>query len=189
MEYKTPPQENDGDAHHKFTEQMPDIQLMCVDRQKLLQLCDLFPQTAENIKQRAKERRIRFMEQKNQHSISYQRKVEKIEQEAREKNYSEADKQKKIDHIPEEFYTDEEPESLSTNKEDMKVFLNNMNKRIDVLVDTLKECDNMICKQSPDPSSKSLLDQIKEKRLRKKNNPQDVLSAYKYFKDKIKQSQ
>jgi len=50
---------------------MPDIYFMCIEKEKLLELCDLFPSTAENIKRRSKERRIRFMKQKNTNSKKY----------------------------------------------------------------------------------------------------------------------
>jgi hypothetical protein len=35
---------------------------LCIDKTTLINLCDLFPQTAENIKRRSKERRLRFMQ-------------------------------------------------------------------------------------------------------------------------------
>ena len=38
---------------------------MCIDKDKLLQLCELFPQTAENIKRKSLVRRAHFMKQKN----------------------------------------------------------------------------------------------------------------------------
>lgn len=41
---------------------LPDIIFMCVEKNMLNKLCDLFPQTAENIKRRALERRKRFMQ-------------------------------------------------------------------------------------------------------------------------------
>lgn len=40
-----------------------------------------------------------------------------------------------------EFYSDEEPENFESQKEDMKMYLNKLNKRIDTLVDALKEAD------------------------------------------------
>jgi len=45
---------------------------MCVEKSKIKQLIELFPQTAENIKERARERRIRFMTQKNINSLKFQ---------------------------------------------------------------------------------------------------------------------
>ena len=56
--YKTHEQPLNNDKHQ---EQLPDILFMCVEKKKIQQLCNLFPQTAENIKERARERRIRFM--------------------------------------------------------------------------------------------------------------------------------
>ena len=47
---------------------IPDILFMCVSKERLLQLCSLFPQTAENIKRKSLERRQRFMQQKNTNS-------------------------------------------------------------------------------------------------------------------------
>ena len=38
----------------------------------------------------------------------------------------------------EDFYSDEEHENFDSQKEDMKQYLNNLNRRIDVLVDALK---------------------------------------------------
>lgn len=38
------------------------IIFMCVEKPVFLYFCDLFPQTAENIKRRSKERRVRFMQ-------------------------------------------------------------------------------------------------------------------------------
>ena len=38
---------------------------MCIDKSKLLQLCEIFPQTSENIKKIALARRYRFMEEKH----------------------------------------------------------------------------------------------------------------------------
>jgi len=43
---------------------------MCISKDVLCELCDLFPQTAENIKRRSLERRHRFMLQKNTNSRS-----------------------------------------------------------------------------------------------------------------------
>ena len=71
----------------------------------------------------------------------------------------------KFDQIVEKFYSDEEPEDQASQKEDMKVFLNKMNTRIDLLVETLKHADSMICKQTEE---KTLLEQIREKRRLKK---------------------
>ena len=55
-------------------EQLPDIIFMCISKDVLCELCDLFPQTAENIKRRSLERRHRFMLQKNTNSNSIKQK-------------------------------------------------------------------------------------------------------------------
>ena len=46
----------------------------------------------------------------------------------------------------EDFYSDEEPENFESQKEDMKMYLNKLNKRIDLLVDALKQADQMMAK-------------------------------------------
>lgn len=53
---------------------LPDIIFMCIDKKTLLDLCDLFPQTKDNIERKAKERRRRIMKQKNMNSRKYWRK-------------------------------------------------------------------------------------------------------------------
>jgi len=45
-----------------------------------------------------------------------------------------------------QFFSDEEPENFESQKEDMKLFLNKLNKRIDVLVDAWKKAENMMSK-------------------------------------------
>lgn len=46
----------------------------------------------------------------------------------------------------EAFQTDEEPENSESQKEDMKTYLSKLNKRIDTLVDALKEAERLISK-------------------------------------------
>lgn len=87
------------------------------------------------------------MEQKNIKSISYNKKKDEIMKQFSEQSPNDPVLRQKLASISETFYSDEEPESLATNKEDMKLFLNKMNTRIDLLVETLKEADSMICKQ------------------------------------------
>jgi signal-transduction protein with cAMP-binding, CBS, and nucleotidyltransferase domain len=64
------------DKKYKANEPMPDIIFMCISKEILLSLCDLFPQTAENIKRRSLERRQRFMNQKNTNSRTYKKSKE-----------------------------------------------------------------------------------------------------------------
>ena len=69
----------------------------------------------------------------------------------------------------------------------MKVFLNKMNSRIDLLVETLKTADSMIAKKTV---NRSLLEQIREKRKQKKecamSEPQPNQSAFLYFKKQMR---
>lgn len=77
---------------------------MCVGRLKLDELCQLFPQTAENIRRKALERRLRFMQQKNLKSARFMRKrAEYAEEHGDDGTYEEGLK---------DFHTDEEPESI-----------------------------------------------------------------------------
>ena len=44
------------------------------------------------------------------------------------------------------FEDDEEPENFESQKEDMKIYLNKLNRRVDTLVDALKQADHMMAK-------------------------------------------
>jgi len=162
------PDEKKGSGN---SEPMPDIIFMCIEKKLLLEFCDLFPQTAENIKRRALERRKRFMKQKNTNSRSYN---EKKKQQAKDTagNHSHANSSEhsgglKINQKDDEqdklsdFCTDEEPENFESQKEDMKMYLNKLNKRIDTLVEGLKKTDNMMSKMV---DQKSIIEQIKAKK-------------------------
>jgi hypothetical protein len=70
------------DKQASENEPMPDIIFMCISQDVLNELCDLFPQTAENLKKRSLERRLRFMQQKHTNSREYENK-EKLKEEAR----------------------------------------------------------------------------------------------------------
>ena len=89
---------------------------------------------------------MRFMRQKNENSIRYEEKKLEINELYKDQNLAPEQLNAKYDQIVEKFYTDEEPEDHASQKEDMKVFLNKMNTRIDLLVETLKHADSMICK-------------------------------------------
>jgi hypothetical protein len=73
--YKTHEQSLDKKDKHQ---EIPAILFMCVEKKKIQQLCNLFPQTAENIKERARERRIRFMQQKSINSKKYAKMEEEL---------------------------------------------------------------------------------------------------------------
>jgi len=132
---------NNDDDRSGTSEPMPDIIFMCISKNELLELCDLFPQTAENIKRRSLERRQRFMLQKNTNSKRYKDKLDN-KQKADQSSTSIDNKNDGAEDMPlDEFYSDEEPENFESQKEDMKMYLNKLNKRIDTLVDALKEAD------------------------------------------------
>jgi hypothetical protein len=80
-----------------------------------------------------------------------------------------------------EFYSDEEPENFESQKEDMKMYLNKLNKRIDTLVDALKEADTKMASMK---DQKAIMDQINNK---KKNAGSDKKkdSIAELFKNKI----
>jgi signal-transduction protein with cAMP-binding, CBS, and nucleotidyltransferase domain len=65
------PNPGEGQKKTQQMEALPDIIFMCVNKKELLDLCDLFPQTADNIKRKAMERRKRFIRQKNMNSKKY----------------------------------------------------------------------------------------------------------------------
>ena len=121
-------------------EQLPDIIFMCVGRPKLDELCQLFPQTAENIKRKALERRLRFMQQKNLKSARFVRKRDEYRDQhgTDGTTYEEGLK---------DFHSDEEPESIQSQKEDMKMYLSKLNSRIDNLVEALKKAEQSIARQ------------------------------------------
>ena len=150
---------------------MPDIIFMCISKTELQDLCDLFPQTAENIKRRSLERRLRFMIQKNTNSRRFQEKEhQKKKNDNRSALSTDQSQQKPGDAINddqqlEDFYSDEEPENFESQKEDMKMYLNKLNKRIDLLVDALKDAD---AKMSQMGDQKAIMDQINMKKLKNK---------------------
>lgn len=59
--YKTLSREAARKKSHAI-DHIPDVYFMCVSRDKLNDLCSLFPQTAENLKAKSLERRKRFMQ-------------------------------------------------------------------------------------------------------------------------------
>ena len=61
----------------------------------------------------------------------------------------------------EDFYSDEEHENFDSQKEDMKQYLNNLNRRIDVLVDALKQADQMMARMG---DQKGIIEQINLKK-------------------------
>jgi hypothetical protein len=46
------------------------------------------------------------------------------------------------------FYSDEEAENSESQKEDMKIYLSKLNKKIDILVEALKDAEGLIKHQT-----------------------------------------
>ena len=163
---------------------------MCISKTELQELCDLFPQTAENIKRRSLERRLRFMIQKNTNSRRYQEKEKAKKGDNRSGLSTDQSQQKQADAINDEqqledFYSDEEPENFESQKEDMKMYLNKLNKRIDLLVEALKDAD---AKMSQMGDQKAIMEQISKKKLKNKTSATSEKkkdSIAEQFKDKI----
>ena len=82
----------------------------------------------------------------------------------------------------EDFYSDEEPENFESQKEDMKMYLNKLNKRIDLLVDALKSADSMMAKLG---DQKGIIEQINSKKNAKgKSAPEtEKKSIAEFFKE------
>lgn len=59
----------------------------------------------------------------------------------------------------ENFHSDEEPENSESQKEDMKIYLSKLNKKIDILVESLKDAENEIKTQT---DRKNISDLIKQ---------------------------
>jgi hypothetical protein len=181
MVYKT--LECSLDDNKNFQEQLPDILFMCVEKSKIKQLIELFPQTAENIKERARERRIRFMTQKNINSIKFnEKKVKLLESYNENEEEFKKEYESMLKKDVERYHTDEEAENQASQKEDMKQFLNKMNARIDTLVEALKKADGMISKQK---DHKQMMDQIRERRI---NTSGISTSIAQFFRDNIKKN-
>ena len=88
----------------------------------------------------------------------------------------------------EDFYSDEEHENFDSQKEDMKQYLNNLNKRIDVLVDALKQADSMMARMG---DQKGIIEQINLKKNAKGKgvgNTGERKSIAEFFKDTISNS-
>ena len=83
------------DKKNGSTDHLPDIIFMCCSNEHLNEFCDLFPQTAENIKRRSLQRRKKFMEQKNTNSKRYKDEQKKKEEQAHQKHDTSTEKSQK----------------------------------------------------------------------------------------------
>ena len=201
--FKTLPHSNE-ERKNGPADPMPDIIFMCISKNELQDLCDLFPQTAENIKRRSLERRLRFMIQKNTNSRRYKEKQQKKKAEEAaaqaagamtpmSSNKSAITKSGIQGELTEEqqleeFYSDEEPENFESQKEDMKMYLNKLNKRIDVLVDALKEADTKMAQMGDQDAIQEQLRNKKKNRV-KTNGQIDKkqLTIAEAFKERVSQ--
>jgi hypothetical protein len=98
-----------------------------------MNLCELFPQTAENIKRKSLERRKRFMQQKDAQKSK--------KKETQGNTINDTKSAFNGDDDLKNFQIDEEPEKSENQKEDMKQYLSKLNKRIDTLVGALSEAE------------------------------------------------
>ena len=121
------------------------------------------------------------MLQKNTNSKRYKDKLDN-KQKQDQSSTSIDNKNDGAEDMPlDEFYSDEEPENFESQKEDMKMYLNKLNKRIDTLVDALKEADTKMASMK---DQRAIMDQINNK---KKNAGSDKKkdSIAELFKNKI----
>lgn len=179
-------------SHSSSIDNIPDILFMCVSKEKLLQLCSLFPQTADNIKRKSLERRKRFMQQKNTNSLKYEEAKKKKSEAMSDNSASFA-----MQNVPEgktpginndeddleAFHSDEEPENSESQKEDMKTYLSKLNKRIDTLVDALKEAEKLISKQTND---RAVREQVQGRDNNITAGASDRVSIAEFFNEKMK---
>lgn len=119
---------------NKKMSELPDIIFMCICKQNLTNLCELFPQTAENIKRKSLERRKRFMQQKDAQKS-------KKKDATQGNTINDTKSAFNGDDDLKNFQQDEEPEKSENQKEDMKQYLSKLNKRIDTLVGALSEAE------------------------------------------------
>jgi signal-transduction protein with cAMP-binding, CBS, and nucleotidyltransferase domain len=118
---------------NKKMSELPDIIFMCICKNNLMNLCELFPQTAENIKRKSLERRKRFMQQKDAQKSK--------KKETQGNTINDTKSAFNGDDDLKNFQIDEEPEKSENQKEDMKQYLSKLNKRIDTLVGALSEAE------------------------------------------------
>ena len=151
---------------------------MCVKKQEFLNLCELFPSTAENLKRKAKERRCRFMQQKSTNSKKY---FEIKQQKRRNKEHQYDTEESFEEEDFEGFQTDEDHERKDDGQEEMKDFLDQLHSRIDTLDKALQEADQMITEST---AEENMLKRVQERRAK---GQVMINSVAEFFKDKIKQ--
>lgn len=111
---------------------------MCVSKTTMLNLCDLFPQTAENIKRKSLERRHRFMQVKQSYEDERNHRVTQKVSDPKALVYTNEDNLKN-------FQPDEErAEKTEDQKEDMNKYLTKLNRKIDALISAHAEAEKKI---------------------------------------------
>ena len=106
---------------------------MCCSKDKLDELCELFPSTKTNIERRAMDRRIKFMEQKITKSISWRDKMKKYELDPNCQ-----DKKPSI----EDYWSDEhDPTHQDIQKEGMREYLTKQITTIETMTSALEQAN------------------------------------------------
>ena len=77
------------------------------------------------------------------------------------------------------FYSDEEAENSESQKEDMKIYLSKLNKKIDILVEALKDAEGLIKHQTDRKQINELVKQDAQ------GNPIQTVSISKQFNESI----
>ena len=129
------------------------------------------------------------MNQKNTNSRQYKKNKDDQDKKRGADGTQMSDRQKNADangnneENLENFMDDEEPENFESQKEDMKQYLNKLNKRIDTLVEALKCADSMMAKMG---DQKAIIEQINNKKKSKSKNGaanSDKKSIADYFRE------
>ena len=81
------------------------------------------------------------------------------------------------------FYSDEEAENSESQKEDMKIYLSKLNKKIDILVEALKDAGGLIKHQTDRKQINELVKQDAQ------GNPIQTPSISKHFNEMIQRKE
>ena len=133
------------------------------------------------------------MAQKNTNSKRYFKKIgqqmtpkrEDLDQEVVEYYKKNGDFNKYLQEYPtqedkmDNFYSDEEAENSESQKEDMKIYLSKLNKKIDILVEALKDAEGLIKHQTDRKQINELVKQDAQ------GNPIQTVSISKQFNESI----
>ena len=124
----------------KTVEETPDILFMCCDSEVLMNLCELFPQTCQNITRRSEKRRNIFLKQKRTKSVSWKAELKRIKQETGQ-DYN-------CNDISEEDIarasSEEDRDKDEAQKEDMKKYLENQILDLEALTKALVSANDKL---------------------------------------------